>query len=50
MIYAAKVMALTAARVVDEPGVIDKIKEEHSVNAPCYDCPLPEGIVPKVVK
>lgn len=50
MIYAAKVMALTAAKVVDDPGITEKIKEEHSVNAPYYDCPLPEGIVPKVVR
>jgi hypothetical protein len=50
MIYAAKVMSLTAAKVVDDPSAIEEIKKEHAVNAPYYDCPLPEGIVPKVVR
>lgn len=50
MIYAAKVMALTAARVIEDPAALDEIKAEHKINAPYYDCPLPEGIVPGIVK
>ena len=50
MIYAAKVMALTAAKVLDDPEALKAIRAEHERNVPFYDCPLPEGVVPKVVK
>lgn len=50
MIYAAKVMALTAAKVIEDPESLERIKEEHRMNVPEYDCPLPEGVVPKVVR
>ena len=50
MIYAAKVMALTAAKVLEQPDTLEAIKAEHRINVPEYDCPLPEGVVPKVVK
>ena len=50
MIYAAKVLALTAAKVIGDPETIEKIKKEHELNVPEYDCPLPEGVVPRVVR
>ncbi len=50
MIYAAKVMALTAAKVLEDPEALKAIREEHEANIPEYDCPLPEGVEPKVVK
>ena len=51
MIYAAKVMALTAAKVINDPVKVTAIRKEHEMNVPGgYDCPLPDGIVPKVVK
>ncbi len=49
MIYAAKVMALTAAKVIEGPDSLKKIREEHRLNVPEYDCPLPEGVIPRVV-
>ena len=50
MIYAAKVMALTGAKVVHDPELFDAVVSEHRKNIPYYDCPLPEGVVPKTVK
>ena len=50
MIYAAKVMALTGAMVLGDPEALTKIQEEFNVNIPGYDCPLPEGVVPGIVK
>ncbi len=50
MIYAAKVMALTAAKVVNDKDALKAIRLEHETNVPPYDCPLPEGVVPKVIK
>ena len=49
MIYAAKVMALTAAKVLNDPKALAKIREEFETKVPAYDCPLPEGVVPKKV-
>ena len=50
MVYAAKVMALTAAKVVRDPELFEAVISEHRKNIPFYDCPLPEGIVPKIVR
>ena len=50
MIYAAKVMALTAAKAMADPDALKAIRTEHEMNVPEYDCPLPEGVEPKVVK
>ena len=50
MIYAAKVMALTAAKVIADPELFEAVISEHRKNIPAYDCPLPEGIIPKVVR
>lgn len=50
MVYAAKVMALTAAKVITDREAFEAILEEHRNNVSGYDCPLPEGVVPKVVK
>ncbi len=50
MIYAAKVMALTGAMVLEDTEALEAIRKEHEENIPGYDCPLPEGIVPKAVK
>ncbi len=50
MIYAAKVMALTAAKVINDPEALNKIREEFKREIPPYDCPLPEGVIPRVIE
>ena len=52
MVYAAKVMAATARRLIEDPALRARAREEHSAflaKSP-YVCPLPEGVEPPIVK
>lgn len=46
MLYGAKVMAVTAMKLVDEPELMEKAKEEFSrqMNGKTYHCPIPKEI------
>jgi len=51
MVYAAKVMAATAKRVIEDAGLRTKAKADHDgalANTP-YVCPLPDGVQPPIV-
>ncbi len=52
MVYAAKVMAATAKRAIEDPSLRAKAKETHSayLQKIPYVCPLPEGVEPPIVK
>lgn len=52
MICAAKVLASAAADILESDEIITKAKEELSCrrNGSEYICPIPEGIVPRVLK
>lgn len=46
--YAAKVMALTAAKLLEKPELIEKAKEElRSVTGGVYNCPIPRDVKPQ---
>ena len=52
MVYAAKVMAATAKRLIEDPALRAKAKEQHHAflaKTP-YVCPLPDGVEPPIVK
>ncbi|PAB59614.1 M20 family metallopeptidase [Anaeromicrobium sediminis] len=51
MIAAAKIMALTAAEVFQNPAVIDKIKEDHLENLDGneYICPIADDVIPNQI-
>ncbi|MEM6549420.1 MAG: amidohydrolase [Pseudomonadota bacterium] len=52
MIYAAKVMAATAKRAIEDPALIEAAKAEHRAHLAKtpYVCPLPEHVAPPIVK
>lgn len=50
MIYAAKVMACTAAKIIDDPALLNAIQQEHHQKAGKYICPLSENVEPQIVK
>ena len=52
MIYAAKVMAATAKRAIQDPALIAAAKAEHQTNLAKtpYVCPLPADVEPPIVK
>ena len=37
-------------KVFADPELFEAVISEHRKNIPAYDCPLPEGIIPKVVR
>lgn len=51
LLYAGKVMAYTAVKLLEEPELIEKAKEEHrkSVGGK-YECPIPSEIKPGLDK
>ena len=52
MVYAAKVMAATAKRLIEDTALRERAKAEHDAylaKTP-YVCPLPDGVDPPVVK
>lgn len=51
MVYAAKVMAATAKRVIENPALIADAKAQHAayLTKTPYVCPLPEGVQPPLV-
>src|SRR5210317_1172962 len=52
MVYAAKVMAATAKRLIEDPALRARARDEHDAflaKTP-YVCPLPDGVEPPVVK
>lgn len=52
MVYAAKVMAATAKRLIEDPSLRSRAKTEHAAflaKTP-YICPLPAGAEPPIVK
>lgn len=49
MLQAARVMALSALRLIQDPGTIQRAKEELlSKNGGKYCCPLPDSVTPPV--
>jgi aminobenzoyl-glutamate utilization protein B len=52
MVYAAKVMAATAKRVIEDPSLRAAAKAEHAAHLKQtpYVSPLPEGVDPPVIK
>ncbi len=47
MLYAAKVLAATAADIMTQPEILEKAKQEFMLNAAQgYDCPLGKEVVP----
>lgn len=52
MVYAAKVMAATAKRLIEDPTLRARAKEVHNAHLAKtpYVCPLPEGVQPPIVK
>ena len=48
MMHAAKVMAVTAAELVDNPDVLDRARKEHqeATGGRPYRAPIPEGMPP----
>ena len=49
MLRAAEVMALSCVRVLDQPDVIAKAREELlNKNGGKYTCPLPEYVTPPI--
>lgn len=51
MIAAAKIMALTAAEVFENPDVVDRINEDHiaCLDGAQYICPIPEDTIPNMI-
>ena len=51
MAYAAKVMAATARRLIEDPALLAAGKAQHaaSLAKTPYVCPLPEGVQPPIV-
>jgi aminobenzoyl-glutamate utilization protein B len=51
MVYAAKVMAATAKRAIEDAALRASAKDEHAAHLARtpYVCPLPEGVEPPVV-
>lgn len=52
MIYAAKVMAATAKRAIENPALVAAAKAEHQENLrkTPYICPLPDDVEPPILK
>jgi len=51
MIYAAKVLAATAAELFEDPSKLEDIKAEHKERTGgTYLCPIPAGIHPRAPK
>ena len=51
MLYAAKVLAYSAIQVYENPDIIEKAKEEHNNRTNnSYECPIPKGIKPRVIR
>ncbi|GMK92166.1 TPA: hypothetical protein ACKOP1_000870 [Clostridioides difficile] len=46
MIYAAKIMAMFGAKILNNPEIAKKAKEEFdkSMNGKTYKCPIPDDI------
>jgi aminobenzoyl-glutamate utilization protein B len=51
MVYAAKVMAATAKRLIEDPSLRARAKAQHAAHLEKtpYVCPLPEGVAPPIV-
>ncbi len=51
-VYAAKVLACTAADLFSNPDIIDEARKEHAerLDGEEYVCPIPEGAVPYIVE
>lgn len=51
MVAAAKVMALTAAEVLENPEIIKEIKQDHidKLDGQKYICPIPGDVVPNQI-
>jgi aminobenzoyl-glutamate utilization protein B len=49
MIYAAKVIAMTALDVIDDAEILESAKNEHlkRLNGEKYRCAIPEGVTPR---
>ena len=51
MIYAAKAMAATACRLIQDPSLIEAATAEHlsHLNDTPYECPIPDDVHPPIV-
>ena len=52
MVYAAKVMAATARRAIEDPALIEAAWAEHNAHLAKtpYVCPIPDDITPPILK
>ena len=50
MLYAAKVMAGAAIKLMEDPQLIAQAKEEHKMRVgEGYVCPIPKGVQPRSI-
>ncbi|MCV6600248.1 MAG: amidohydrolase [Cohaesibacter sp.] len=51
MIYAAKVMAATATRMIKDPDLIEAAKNQHQAHLAetPYECPIPDDVKPPIL-
>ena len=51
MVYAAKIMAATAKRAIEDSALLARAKAEHAafLEKTPYVCPLPEGVAPPIL-
>ena len=52
MVYAAKVMAATAKRLIEDPATREAAKAEHKacLEKTPYICPIPDDVAPPIIK
>ena len=50
MLHAAKVLALAAVHLMENPDIVEKAKHEHKLRVgEGYVCPIPEGVRPRAI-
>ncbi len=50
ILYAGKVMAAAAVKLMENPQLIEKAKEEHKMRVgDGYICPIPQGVQPRAI-
>ena len=50
MLHAAKIMAYTALKLVEDPELLKKAQAEHRETAGAYTCPIPKELKPVAVR
>ena len=51
-VYAAKVLALSALDLMEDPGLVEEAREEwkQRLDGESYTCPIPEGVPPYIIE